>query len=737
PQVQLDYNRIAPLYTDYQRAAGIDFDYREVLPPFPYGQPDLDLDNVRAEALNLLNVRYIITHTTTELEGYPLVYEDRAVHIYENPLSMPRVYLGLNNVHIDEIRRPSAFDSAYDFADITSDTGRELLIDVTLSQSSAALVVSESFSSGWRAYIRPQGSDQQDERPLDLFLMNQNFIGARLSEAGDWTVRLVYSPTSFQVGLFASFISFVLVLLLLGIWLWRLMIAPPDKDANQASIVARNSVAPILLNLFNRGIDFAFAAVMLRVLGPADSGDYQYAIVIFVWFDILTNFGLNLFLTREVARNRERAAHLFWNTSALRLVLAVVGVIPLVLFISARQNLIDPPLRPEALLAIGLLYVGLLPNSLSTGLTALFYGFERAEVPAVVATIATLCKAVFGLVVLLAGIGFVGLAGVSILTNIITLSVLFYLGRGMLKSVGAPREVPLQQASIQQGRVLDMPLLRGMAGQSWPLMLNHFLATIFFQIDIVIIEAMHGNLMVGQYGVAYKWLSALNVIPSFFTQALLPLMSRQAHEDRDALKRNYTLAIKLLVSIALPLAALFTFLAYPLTTLLGGAEYLPDGAIALQLMIWSIPIGWINSLTQYVLIALDLQRRITRAFALAVGFNLIANLIFVPQYGYKAAAIITILSEAALLVPFALLLRGAFGPIIWLDILWRPVLATTAMILMLVLGWSMQPLLALVVALVVYPAALLALRLFTAEETARLMPLLPPRMARQLQVFSR
>jgi O-antigen/teichoic acid export membrane protein len=145
-------------------------------------------------------------------------------------------------------------------------------------------------------------------------------------------------------------------------------------------------------------------------------------------------------------------------------------------------------------------------------------------------------------------------------------------------------------------------------------------------------------------------------------------------------------------------------------------------------MIWSIPIGWMNSLTQYVLIALDLQRRITRAFILAVSFNIVANLIFIPQYGYRAAAIITIFSEAILLVPFGLLLRGALGQIPWLELIWRPLVAAGAMLGVLLVGWEIQPVLAIVVALLVYPAALLALRPFNEEEMARLRPLLPRRL---------
>ncbi|NOG49064.1 MAG: oligosaccharide flippase family protein [Chloroflexi bacterium] len=62
----------------------------------------------------------------------------------------------------------------------------------------------------------------------------------------------------------------------------------PDAGGTR---LMRNTVAPIMLNLFNRGIDFAFASVMFRILGPERAGEYYYAIVIFGWFDIFTNFG--------------------------------------------------------------------------------------------------------------------------------------------------------------------------------------------------------------------------------------------------------------------------------------------------------------------------------------------------------------------------------------------------------------------------------------------------------------
>ncbi len=487
------------------------------------------------------------------------------------------------------------------------------------------------------------------------------------------------------------------------------------EEANSIARVARNSLAPIILNLFNRGIDFAFAFVMLRILGPEEAGVYFYAGIIFVWFDIFTNFGLDVYLTREVARDSGRAARYFFTTSAIRLGLTLVGLLLLAGFLLARQSLIHPALSSEGVIAIILLYIGLFPGSLSKGMTSLFYAFEQAEYPAAVTTISTISKTVLGLAALLLGYGVIGLAGVSIVTNLLTLGVLMWGGRKLIGGWHRP----------------EIKLMRAMSGESWPLMVNHFLATIFFQIDVLIIEAIHGAEMVGLYSVAYKWLSALNIIPAFFTQAMLPVMSRQAHEDPESLKRSYILAVKLLVSLALPVAVLFTFLAYFLTNLLGGAAYLPDGAIATQIMIWSIPIGWINSLTQYVLIALDLQRRIMRAFTIAVSFNVITNLLLVPQFGYQAAALTTIASELILLLPFAVLLQGALGPLPWGQMLRRPLIAAALMFGVMALLWDVQSVVALVAGGVVYTVTLLLLRPLEAGEVQLLRPLLPAVLRRR------
>jgi O-antigen/teichoic acid export membrane protein len=712
-------------YADYLAGAGPQTGLAfNRIQPIPYDRPG----DLLAPQWDQLGVRYLLTDWLIHEEGdwgigpladadYRLAYETEGLRIYENTAAFPMVYAlpGPDLPANLPLEREQLIPGR-----VIEAESSQVWTEIRLGEA-GWLILNGTYAPGWRAYARPLGAAEDQEQELSVERVGGNFRGVSLG-AGDWAVRWRYNPVSFQLGAFASFISGMLLIFLAMLWAWARFVGErADSDAGRRII--KNSLAPILLNLFNRGIDFAFAFVMLRILAPEGAGIYYYAIVVFGWFDILTNFGLNTLLTREVARDPSQARHYLLHTSLLRLILAGLGVLGLGAFLLARNTFVTPPLTETALFSILLLYLGLLPNSISTGLTALFYAFEKAEYPAALSTVSTLFKVSLGLGALLLGWGPVGLAGVSILTNLLTL--------GLMLRLAGPLLAKIQPSG--PGKV-SPALMRGLAWEAYPLMLNHFLATIFFKSDIILMEAINGAAVVGVYSTAYKWLDALNIIPAFFTMALLPLMSRQAQEDKVGLGANYQFGYKALVMIAAPVAVLTSFAAPGLIGFLGGPEFLPDGGIALQIMIWSILIGWINSLTQYVLIALNKQRAITGAFIVAVSFNLIGNLIFLPAYSYRAAAITTILSEAVLLAGFYFLLRQDIPGLNYFRALWRILLAAGLMGLGVWFGWGglgMPLVLALMAGGGLYPLLLWALGPLTDDEQRRLGRYLPKRFRQE------
>jgi O-antigen/teichoic acid export membrane protein len=315
---------------------------------------------------------------------------------------------------------------------------------------------------------------------------------------------------------------------------------------------------------------------------------------------------------------------------------------------------------------------------------------------------------------LLAGWGIIGLGGVSIVTNVVTIAILTVL---------------LARLFFQPRFTFDRTLQQEMLRESWPLMINNLLSMAFFKADVLLLKAIQGDVVLGLYSsVAYKLIDAINIVPISFTYALFPMMSRYADESNrqsEAMHRTYTLAIRLLIMGSLPLALVLTTLAYPLANLIGGSGFMPDSAIALQLMIWSIPLGFVNSVTHYVLIALGRQRQLTATFVIGLGFNVIANAIFIPIWSYRASAIIHILSEGVLLAAFYALMRRDLSPVPWIKLLWQPLLAGILMGGTAWLSYGISPWLATALALGVYAIALWACGMFRDPDMALVRQLLP------------
>ncbi|MGH2536279.1 MAG: oligosaccharide flippase family protein [Candidatus Promineifilaceae bacterium] len=703
PQAELEFNRIQPV----RSLAALD-----------------------SPLLDLLGVRYVVTAAEIPLPKYALVWQGPALRVYENLAAMPRAYTlprSATAVVADPLAAMQALDprhyaliqagawdgdapaEAQSAAPGPAEVLRYSNIEVVVRAEPAEpawLIVNDTYFSGWDAFVRPAAGGE--ERALPVVRVNGNFRAVAL-EPGAWEVRFRYSPLSFKLGALTSFMGLAILLLAGVVWLWR-RVYRPARPLNAARSVAKNSLAPMGLNLFNRAIDFVFAAFYLRTLGPADAGNYATAIIIAGWFEIVSNFGLNTLLIRAVSRDKDDAGRYLLNTSALRLLTSLLAALPVLAYLLALRAAGDP-LSAETAAAVALLMVGMLFSGVSQGLTGLYYAHERAEYPASVTSVTTLLKVGFGVLALLLGAGFVGLAAVSILVNLITLAVLALMSRRHFR-LALP------------GR-LDFGLQRQMLALSYPLMLNHLLAVLFFQIDVPLLNQISGSEAVGWYNSAYKWIFAFNIIPSFFTFALFPVISRQAEESPAAVRPTLRLAVKLLWLLALPLAAATSLLAPGLIGLLGGAAFLPQGAVALRILVWSIPFGWINSVTNYALIALGRERRLTWAFVVGAGFNLVANLIFMPRYSYVAAAAITIVSELVLLAWFMGMLRPALPDMGWLRLLGGALPAAAGLAAGVWLGGQLHLLAGLALGLLLYPAGLWLTGALGEEELGLLAGILP------------
>ena len=760
PQGELLYNRIAAIYSQLG------------------DQPNFGaLDN---PLLDLLGVRYVVSTQQIPNDGYELVY-DEEVKVYENTGAFSRAFIvaqaisatdqadaldRLQQVDPSEVvvieglpadQLPPAASPQVREVRFSERGNREYFIDVNISDR-GWLVVTDNYFDGWKAYLRPFGVEGEGvtaggesvEQQLALYRADGTFRAVYLPQAGQWTVRFVYSPRSMLLGVYVTFLAGVTLLLLAGWWAWKRYY---KGEGSEVGTVAKNSAVQVVMSLFNRGIDFAFAMLRLRVLSPEGEGSYVFAITFYMIAEIVTRFGLGTLLTRDVAFEKGRARRYLTNVVLLRSLLWLVSlpVMALTLLLFQRS---PTPLTSFEIQAVGLFAAALFFANIADALSSVFMAFEKMEYPAASATVVTVAKVALSALVLLPpfNLGFVGLAGVAVLMNVVQVIWLWILlERKVLgpadetisarhfndpkdRSAGHLDGQPAAARSAghldgqpevatgarrQSGRV-DWGLQRYMLRESGPLMLNHLLATVFWRISQLVLRGAINPAAVGIFSAGIKYIDGLNVIPAYFTAAIFPLMSRYAHAGSDSLVKAYRLALQLLFMTALPVAVFFTFAATPLIQILGGAAYLPDSAIALRVMIWSIPIGFINSVTQYVLIAVHKQRFLTGAFVIGVLFAAISNWVLVPRYGAIAAAALLIPAELSLFFPFAWAVHRYVAPMPWLALLGRPLLATGVN---LVIVWGLERigvplLLALFAGFVAYCAVLFVLRAFKGDEFA-------------------
>lgn len=463
----------------------------------------------------------------------------------------------------------------------------------------------------------------------------------------------------------------------------------------------QNSAVPLALQLAVRAIDLGFGIALYRIFADAQSALTNYVFAAFVTTVLLATiaeWGLNIFLTREVARDPAAAASSFGTSLALRLGFAVL-VLPASLLVVGGYNaayaarLIPDGIDREGLLLMVVLGATVLPSAISGAVTALFLASERPIVPAVVGLLINIISALLKVGALVLGLGILGVAGAALIATCISAGVFAALYR---RSWGRPQ------------LRFDRRLARRMLSAGWPLMLNSLLLAVFFRFDLTIIRAFRVAELPA-YDAAYKYVNLTQILPPIVINAVFPLFARHAASDRAALTRAYSYLTRLLLLLALPLAAGATVLA-PWLIAVYGQEYVGLGAPALQLLIWYLPLSYINGVTQYVLIALERPKAITFAFGLAAIFNLVFNLVFVPLYGIRAAAAATVLSEIVLFVPLWRVLRRQLAPESLLAAGWKPLCAALGMALAMLALTRVHVLLGVVAAPPLFWALLVALR---------------------------
>jgi O-antigen/teichoic acid export membrane protein len=184
---------------------------------------------------------------------------------------------------------------------------------------------------------------------------------------------------------------------------------------------------------------------------------------------------------------------------------------------------------------------------------------------------------------------------------------------------------------------------------------------VYYRVDLVVLAALRPISDVGQYGVAYRFIDALMMLPSFVMYVLRPVISASFVESAETLRRRYDRCLYVLFLMAAPLAVGGAMTAWRLLPVIPGFERYAGAGVALSVLLPAFSIILVAHLVQSAMVSAHLQRRLLSVSAVGLGLNLAATVVLVLLFSYIGAAVATLITELAVAVLSAEILRRHTG----------------------------------------------------------------------------
>ena len=368
-----------------------------------------------------------------------------------------------------------------------------------------------------------------------------------------------------------------------------------------------------------RVVAFALSVYLARTLGASVYGTVALAAAAMLYAGCVVDCGLDMLGVRDVAAAPDQAAARIPSFTVLRLLVAVAAIVLL-----GALGLLAAPQPDGAILAA--YSFSLLAIAFNTKWAVL--GLGRPGAVGAARTVAELTAALIA-VALVRRAGDVVWVPVAVVAGEAVASLLLL---ATLARLGLRLPVQYQGATVP-------PLLQ----RSWPLMGHALLGLVIFNSDFFFLRAFGDTATVGQYAVAYTLVSFCTNVGVMYGFSLLPALTR-LREDPAGERALYDESQARGFAVALPVAVGTTLLAGGIMQLAFGAQYVA-ASLALQILIWSVPVALFRNVAVGLLIARDRQHDVFLTTVWAAAVNVVLNLTLIPPFGMAGAAAATVATE--------------------------------------------------------------------------------------------
>lgn len=404
--------------------------------------------------------------------------------------------------------------------------------------------------------------------------------------------------------------------------------------------LATNTIVQTLGILGSAAISFFTFVAITRGLGPEAFGDFTAAMVFLFIPVVIADIGFSASVIREISAAPERTERAMRASLPFRAVVSA-GTVGLAAVIGVALPLNE---RTTDALLIGSI------GSFLTLMTLALLPVLQAQLRMHWAVAGNMAGRLVTLGVTLGALG-LDLGFKSIVwAQVVGIAVTF-----VIHLVAVSRTVRIRP-------VIDTDYWRNLVLGSLVIGLAIGLSQIYFRIDTVLLALLTDSEEVGLYGAAYKFIELSQFTAAAVAVSMFPPLANFVATGDSRAMPLVQKSFDVLVVGAVFLAVLMLAFPEDIITYTAGSDY-SDAAAALQILAPYVLFGFVNAGLWRVLLARNRDRTLLGMSATVLVINVALNLVLIPEYGYKAAAAVSVVSEALILVPIVVAVhRDGFLP---------------------------------------------------------------------------
>lgn len=384
------------------------------------------------------------------------------------------------------------------------------------------------------------------------------------------------------------------------------------------------------------GLGIVSVGISTRYLGVEAYGALAVALAFATLLNVVADGGIWTIGARELAKRPQDTRRIFGTilTLGLGLSLLAVAVALAVAFLVFGGE--DDALTREGILIL-LLTV---PLAAPFGaVNAYFIAAQQAWVGAIGVVTSSVVQLIVLVVVTSLDAGFSGVVGAYVAASVAQGLVILPLARG---------RVTLRPS-------WDLALARQLLRWTLPLSGATLVYSLYWRIDILLLSLLASERQVGLYGLSFRAVDALVLLPQFVMITLLPEFARLA-DHRERLQQIAQKAFTVMQVGALALVTIFIAFAREIVTVIGGPEF-GDAALVLEILIVGVGLTYMGNVLAQVLLAVNRQNQLFGVALALLPANVALNLALIPLWGARGAAVGFTASELLHVALLALLYR--------------------------------------------------------------------------------